>query len=398
MSIKDAVLSTISRKFIASKVGELPVGRLEINLPSGEKIELEGDASGAPGVMDINRWGAFSQLLRLGDIGLAEGYVRGDWDSPDLNALMCVLARNVDSFNDEFSASGIDRVRVGVQHAMRRNTRKQSRRNIEAHYDLGNTFYELWLDPTMTYSSALFSAEERPLEAAQLHKYQRMLEQAELEPGSHILEVGCGWGGFAEFAANAGHRVTGITISPAQHSYASRRLAAAIKDGSIKLELRDYRDLLGRFDAVVSIEMFEAVGKEWWSNYMQVVKGSLAPAAKAVIQTIDIRDDLFEGYSKSADFIQAYIFPGGMLPSPRRFVGKAVEQGLSCRDSHHFGASYAQTLHRWQKNFNAADSEVRHLGFGSEFIRLWNFYLSYCFAGFESGRTDVGQYTLEVKH
>jgi cyclopropane-fatty-acyl-phospholipid synthase len=396
VSIRNLLFASGAKRFVERSMGELKVGRLDMILPGGECIVRQGAQEGLHGVLEIKRWRTFTAILRRGDIGFAEAYIKGDWDTPDLSALMTVLASNVDTFNDDFGARGIDRIMTSVQHFMRRNSKKQSRKNIEAHYDLGNTFYELWLDPTMTYSSGIFNEGTAELETAQRTKYQRILDQAELEPNSHILEVGCGWGGFAEVAAEAGHRVTGITISPAQLDYAKRRLAPQINDGAVELTLTDYRDLNGSFDAIASIEMFEAVGTEWWSAYMQTLKRNLKPGGKAVVQSIDIRDDLFEGYNSQADFIQTYIFPGGLIPSPERFRAAAAQDGLECLDSHHFGLSYAKTLRDWQTNFNAVEDNVRHLGFDTEFIRLWNFYYSYCIGGFEAGRTGVGQHTLRV--
>ncbi len=396
MGIKDTLLSSAVQRFVGHAIGDLRRGRLEILLPNGERILRGDEDSDMCGVLEIKKWRTFNQLVRRGDIGFAEAYVRGDWDSPDLTGLMCVLAANIDSFNGDFGAQGLDRLWTTLQHAIRRNNKKQSRKNIEAHYDLGNTFYELWLDPTMTYSSALFVNQTAALEVAQRAKYQRILDQADLSPGSHILEIGCGWGGFAEFAVEAGHRVTGITISPAQLQYSRQRLEHAIRAGAAELVLQDYRDLRGRFDAIASIEMFEAVGKQWWASFMQTLKSNLKPGGKAVVQTIHIEENLFEGYNKQADFIQTYIFPGGMLPSPNRFTRIADQAGLACLDVHHFGWSYAQTLKRWQHNFGGVENDVRELGFDTEFIRLWHFYFSYCISGFDSGRTGVGQYTLQA--
>ena len=393
---KNSVFTRAAKQLIRRYVGDLSTGRFELYLPGGEVIISEGAQPGDTGVMVINKWRTLTQLMRRGDIGLAEAYAAGDWDSPNLSTLMSVLARNIDRFKDSFAPRGIDRVWAILQHALRRNTKVQSRKNIEAHYDLGNAFYSLWLDPTMTYSSALFEAENDALEAAQKTKYQRILEQANVAPNSHILEIGCGWGGFAEVAAEAGHRVTGLTISPAQLEFAQKRLKHASDQGTVNLLLQDYRDLEGRFDAVVSIEMFEAVGPQWWSTYMGKVQSALKPGAKAVIQTITMQDQLFDDYSKQPDFIQTCIFPGSMLSCPERFVGDAQTAGMRLTDQHEFGASYARTLRQWQTTFNAAQSEVRHLGFDTEFLRLWNFYYSYCVGGFEAERTNVGQYTFEA--
>lgn len=396
MSLRNILLSAGAKRFVDQSMGALKTGCLEIILPGGERLVREGEREGPHGTLDVKRWRTFAKILRRGDIGFAEAYIKGDWETPDLSGLMTVLASNVDTFNDDFGARGIDRIVTTVKHALNANSKKQSRKNIEAHYDLGNTFYQLWLDDTMTYSSALFGAANDDLSAAQRAKYQRMLEQADLAPESHILEVGCGWGGFAEVAAEAGHRVTGVTISPAQLEFARNRLKGAIAEGAVDLTLTDYRDLNGQYDAVVSIEMFEAVGTEYWATYMQTLKRNLKPGGKAVVQTIDIRDDLFEGYMSQADFIQTYIFPGGLIPSPERFKETAAREGLETIDSHHFGTSYAETLRRWQDNFKQVEDNVRHLGFDTEFIRLWNFYYSYCIGGFESGRTGVGQHTLKV--
>ena len=396
MAIKNNILSKGAQHFVEHSLGTLTRGDLKIILPDGDQIVRKGKQLGMHGVLEIKKWSTFSQLIRRGDIGFAEAYVRGDWDSPDLAALMCVLAQNLDSFNGNFGARGIDRIWTTLQHVMRRNNKKQSRRNIEAHYDLGNTFYELWLDSTMTYSSAIFGSDALPLESAQRMKYQRILDQAELKPGSQILEIGCGWGGFAEFATEAGYRVTGITISPAQLRFAEQRLDGAIKTGAVKLAHQDYREVHGSFDAIVSIEMFEAVGIEWWASFMQTLKRNLKPGGKAVVQTIHIDESLFENYKMQADFIQTYIFPGGMLPSPTRFIYAASQEELECVSSHQFGSSYAETLRHWQHNFQTAENDVRYLGFDSEFIRLWNFYFSYCIGGFEAGRTGVGQYTLKA--
>ncbi len=396
MPVKNSLFTGAAKQLIRRYVGDLSTGRFELVLPGGETVVSEGPQPGETGVMVIKKWRTLSQLMRRGDIGLAEAYAAGDWESPNLSTLMSVLARNVDSFKDRFAPRGIDRFWAILQHALRRNTKVQSRKNIEAHYDLGNAFYSLWLDPTMTYSSAVFEPHNDELETAQHTKYQRILAQAELAPNSRILEIGCGWGGFAEVAAEAGHRVTGLTISPAQLAFAKNRLKHAVDQGAVDLLLQDYRDLEGQFDAVVSIEMFEAVGPQWWAAYMDKVRGALKPGAPAVIQTITIKDQLFDAYSQQPDFIQTCIFPGSMLSCPERFVGDAKTAHLTLNDRYEFGASYARTLRQWQTTFNAAESEVRQLGFDTEFLRLWNFYFSYCVGGFEAERTNVGQYTLKA--
>lgn len=396
MSLTDRLFTPAARRFFDGYMGQIQRGSLEVLLPGGERLLREGARHGASGTMVVKRWRTFSKVLRRGDIGFAEAYVAGDWESPDLAGLMTVLAENIDSFNDDFAPRGLDRWLTTIQHGLRRNTKPQSRKNIEAHYDLGNEFYELWLDPSMTYSSAIFGQNDENLQGAQSAKYQRILDQAELEPNSHILEIGCGWGGFAEAAAAAGHRVTGVTISPSQLAFAERRLENEIKAGAVELRLQDYRDIPETYDAVVSIEMFEAVGQEWWGTFMEKVRGTLSPGAKAVIQTITMKDECFAAYRAQPDFIQTCIFPGSMLASPARFTAHAEAENLELQGQHFFGLSYAETLRRWRSAFNAAESEVRSLGFDSEFLRLWNFYYSYCIGGFEAERTNVGQFSFQA--
>jgi cyclopropane-fatty-acyl-phospholipid synthase len=392
----NTVLSSAACRYLDGSMSEFQSGALELTLPGGARVLRQGPDPGHHAAMEIRRWRSFSQVARRGDIGLAESYVRGDWETPNLSDLMSVLASNVDGFESRFSVRGMDRLWTTIQHRMRGNTKRQSRRNIAAHYDLGNDFYELWLDPTMTYSSALFTDLMDTLEYAQRAKFRRILDETRLAPNSHVLEIGCGWGGFAEMAVEAGHRVTCVTISPAQYAYAARRLAPWIREGVVDLRLEDYRDVRGTFDGVVSIEMFEAVGEQWWPTYMATLRRLLAPGARAVVQTITIDPKLFEGYRSHPDFIQTYIFPGGMLSSPHRFQDVASQAGLVVRDKLFFGDCYARTLRDWQDSFNQADASVRALGFDTEFIRLWNFYFSYCVGGFEAGRTNVAHFTLEA--
>ncbi len=392
----DGLLSAAARRYLDGSMSSFRKGHLSVALPGGQQVTRSGAQPGRSASMQIHRWRSFSQVARRGDIGFAEAYVRGDWDTSNLSDLMSVLASNVDGFERRFSARGMDRLWSLVTHAMRRNTKRQSRKNIAAHYDLGNDFYALWLDPSMTYSSALYSQTAADLVSAQRAKYARILDEAQLAPNSHLLEIGCGWGGFAKHAVESGHRVTCVTISPAQHAWATRHLEPWIRDGVVDLQLRDYRDLTGHFDGIVSIEMFEAVGEQWWDTYMQTLRRLLIPGGRAVVQSITIDERLFEGYRAHPDFIQTYIFPGGMLPSPERFEAVAATHGLTLSESLFFGPSYAKTLRDWQEAFRLASDDVRSLGFDSEFLRLWNFYFSYCVGGFEAGRTDVGQFTLEV--
>jgi cyclopropane-fatty-acyl-phospholipid synthase len=284
---------------------------------------------------------------------------------------------------------------------LNRNTRTGSKKNIHAHYDIGNEFYRLWLDEGMTYSSALFSGlaeggdDVLDMQAAQTAKYQRIVEKLGLPPSGTVLEIGCGWGGFAEIAASAGHRVTGLTLSDEQLAYARTRIAAGQNEASIELKLQDYRDSKGQYDGVASIEMFEAVGEAFWPSYFDCVKRSLKPGGRAVIQTITIDDALFETYRKSSDFIQQYIFPGGMLPSPSVFRAHAERAGLSVVEAFAFGQDYARTLHAWLRSFDANERAIREQGFDTGFIRTWSFYLAYCEAAFRHANTDVIQFTLE---
>jgi cyclopropane-fatty-acyl-phospholipid synthase len=362
-------------------------GLLEVRLPDGARF-LFGE--GEPGVtMQINDEAVFARVLAKGDIGLAEAYLDGDWDSPDVTALLTLLARNRDALRDAVYGSWRQLLAARLRHWFNRNSRAGSKRNIMAHYDLGNDFYRLWLDPSMSYSSALFDGTpDQPLLAAQDAKYRRILSRLAAEPGERVLEIGCGWGGFAEMATHDGLAVTGLTLSPAQLAWAQHRVPSA------DLRLQDYRDTTERFDHVVSIEMFEAVGERWWPTYFRTVANALKPEGRAVVQSITIRDDLFAAYRRGTDFIQQYIFPGGMLPSRAEFRAQAARQGLVVRDEYAFGVDYARTLALWRDAFDARWPQVAALGFDEPFRRLWRLYLSYCEAGFLAGNIDVVQFEL----
>ena len=362
-------------------------GLLEIRLPDGARF-LFGE--GEPGVtMQVNDETVFARVLAKGDIGLAEAYLDGEWDSPDVTALLALLARNRDALRDAVYGSWRQLLAARLRHWFNRNSRAGSKRNIMAHYDLGNDFYRLWLDPSMSYSSALFDGtSDQPLQAAQDAKYRRILSRLAAEPGQRVLEIGCGWGGFAEMATHDGLAVTGLTLSPAQLAWARQRVPSA------DLRLQDYRDTTERFDHVVSIEMFEAVGERWWPTYFRTVANALKPEGRAVIQSITIRDDLFATYRRGTDFIQQYIFPGGMLPSRAEFRAQAARQGLAVRDEYAFGVDYARTLALWRDAFDAHWPQVAALGFDEPFRRLWRLYLSYCEAGFLAGNIDVVQFEL----
>ena len=377
----------------------LQVGTLDLQLPDGAQARF--GSTGAPrAALRVHDWRVFAAVLRRGDIGFAEGWIDGGWTSPDLVALLTLLNANREALDaavyGRWWASLADRLR----HLLNRNSRRGSRRNIAAHYDLGNAFYAEWLDPTLSYSAACFDGDRtRPLEQAQHAKMRRALAACGVQPGQRLLEIGCGWGALAETAAREhGARVTGITLSAEQLAHARSRIDGAGLAGAVTLRLQDWRDLPGSgdapFDAIVSIEMFEAVGRAWWGRWFAALRAQLRPGARACVQTITIRDDLFARYCRGTDFIQQFIFPGGLLPSPAAFRAEAARAGLDVVDEHAFGADYAETLARWRAAFLAREAAVRRQGFDTRFVRTWDFYLAYCEAAFASGSTDVIQFTL----
>lgn len=329
-------------------------------------------------------------MLLRGDVGLAEDYRDGQWESRDLEALFLNALQNEQALDAFIYGGAFGRMAARVLHFFRRNSRRGSRRNIAAHYDLGNAFYREWLDPTMTYSAALFRRGDEPLAQAQANKYQRILD--ELGTPGHVVEVGCGWGGFAEQAARQGYGVHGITLSQEQHAYATERLRAF--GDAARVSLTDYRDQGGRFDHLVSIEMFEAVGERYWPTYFRKVADLLHTKGRAVIQTITIAEPYFERYRRGGDAIRAFIFPGGMLPSVSRFKAGASSAGLAVSNAHGFGQDYARTLRHWLAAFEARAATLRQMGYDERFQRLWRFYLACCAASFQVGRTDVYQFTL----
>jgi cyclopropane-fatty-acyl-phospholipid synthase len=381
-------------RVLISLLGRLSEGALTLTTPDARRLRF-----GAPHVkaasLVVHDWRMAARALRGGDVGFAESYMDGEWDTPDLVGLLTLLAANQASLTRAFYGRWWVRAALRMRHFLRRNSRQGARRNIVAHYDLGNAFYALWLDPTMTYSSALFDGDYRqPLASAQHAKYRSLLDALELRPDSRILEIGSGWGFFAEIAARAGHRVTGISLSDAQTSYARARLADAGFADRVDLRIEDYRDVRGRFGGVASIEMIEAVGERWWPAYFAALRRVLVPDGRAAIQAITIANDRFERYRTQSDFIQQYIFPGGMLPSPARLVQEAAAQGLRLVASRTFGLDYAETLRRWLAAFDAHVDDVRAQGFDERFVRCWRFYLAYCAAGFATSTTDVGQYVF----
>ncbi len=375
-------------RLVFSLLEKLRGGLLEIRLPEGScQLFGEGDTRVT---MQVRDEAVFSQVLARGDIGFAEAYIDGAWESPDLTALMALLARNRDALRSAVYGQWRPLLAARLRHWLNGNSRAGSRKNIMAHYDLGNDFYALWLDPSMSYSSALYrSVESLPLEAAQQTKYKRILRRLQATPGEHVLELGCGWGGFAELAVAAGLQTTGVTLSPSQLAWAQKRVPAA------DLRLQDYRDINEQFDHIVSIEMFEAVGERWWPTYFKTLANALKPGGRAVIQSITIRDDLFADYRKNTDFIQQHIFPGGMLPSRSAFRAAAAKQGLTVRNEYAFGHDYARTLAEWRQRFEENWPQIAHLGFDETFRRLWRMYLCYCEAGFLAGNVDVVHFELQ---
>ena len=336
-----------------------------------------------------------SRMARLGDIGIAEGFIEGDFSADDLPRLLEIGARNFEAIGGGLRPGFWARIGHRIQHALRANHRRGSRRNIAAHYDLGNAFYRLWLDESMTYSSALFATPDEPLGIAQQRKYDRLLDGLEAGAGDHILEIGCGWGGLAERAAQRGLAVDGLTLSTEQLVYGRERLATAGLADQARLHLTDYRDQAGQFDHIVSIEMFEAVGERYWPTYFQTVHDRLRSGGRAAIQVITIDESAFESYRREPDFIQLYIFPGGMLPSIERFHAAARAAGLQVRETACFGQDYARTLARWHERFEMAEEELETMGFDHAFRQTWRYYLAYCEAGFLAGRIDVAQVILE---
>lgn len=373
-------------------------GSLEVRLPDGATQRFGQARSGdRAAVLEVVQWSVFDRVLERGDVGLADAWIDGHWHSPDLTALLTLMANNRQALARAVYGRWWGLLSARLRHLLNANTRAGSRRNIMAHYDLGNDFYQQWLDPTMSYSSALYSsAAPRSLAAAQLAKYRRILRRLDARPGDRVLEIGCGWGAFAETAAReAGLEVVGLTLSPAQFQYAKERMRLAGLEHQVRIELRDYRDIAGeQFDHIVSIEMFEAVGERWWPSYFATLKRLLAPGGRALVQSITIRDELFARYRRGTDFIQQHVFPGGMLPSPSVFGQRAVHAGLRVEDAFAFGRDYARTLGEWSAQFERQWPAIEAQGFDERFRRLWRFYLAYCQAGFNSGATDVMQFEL----
>jgi cyclopropane-fatty-acyl-phospholipid synthase len=379
----------------------IQVGSLRVHTPSGGEIVYRAATPGPDAVLVLHHWRALRHLLLEGDVGFAESYMDGDWSSPDLTALVLLVARNTDALGD--SVDGLRAIRAihrGL-HKLHANSRAGAKRNIEAHYDLGNAFYSAWLDPSMTYSSALFSGPEQSLEDAQAAKQDRVIDLLALSGGEQVLEIGCGWGSLAgRMVSEKGAAVTGITLSPSQLAYAK----AEHQDPRVDLRLQDYREVTETFDRIVSIEMLEAVGAQYWPVYFDQLRSCLRPGGTAVLQVITIAEERYENYRRSADFIQRYVFPGGMLPSVSVLTNEIKRAGLALRSAQHFGQSYAQTLREWSHRFQRAwpslsgvNRPALQIGgrpADERFRRRWEYYLSYCEAGFLAGAIDVGLYRI----
>lgn len=377
----------------------LSSGYLKMTLPNGEQRDFGNRTDTLHAEIQILDWSLFKEVMSHGDIGFAESYIRGEWNTPNLKALLELAIRNRTILEKAIYGSWYGSIFYRIKHWLRDNSKTGSRKNIHAHYDLGNAFYTLWLDPTMSYSSAWFSeGNKQSLADAQLAKITRILDSTAAKPGDHILEIGCGWGGVMEQALRNNIAITGLTLSTEQKAFAESRLQALKREISTpkpcEVRLQDYRECQEKFDGIASVEMFEAVGEKHWPEYFEAIANCLKASGKACIQTIVIAEELFERYRHNTDFIQQYVFPGGMLPSRASFRASAAKAGLQVEGEFAFGADYAKTLCIWRDNFNQQLQEVRQLGFDEAFIRLWNFYLMYCAAGFSERNIDVVQFTL----
>jgi cyclopropane-fatty-acyl-phospholipid synthase len=382
-------------RFILQLLSKLQHGALHLELPDGKSAHFGDDSY--PVTLRLHNWALCDAVIKSGDIGFAETFIDGSWSTDNLTGLIELFIRNRQAVESLIYGKWWGNLLYRVRHLFNRNSRTGSRKNIHAHYDIGNDFYRLWLDPSMTYSSALFSnGHTDSLQDGQLAKYRRILKELDVAAGARILEIGCGWGGFAEVAAKeGGTKVSGLTLSTEQLQFAQQRLQEGGLSEQADLLLMDYRDINEQFDAIASIEMFEAVGEAYWPTYFECVARNLKTGGRACIQTITIADELFERYRTGTDFIQQYIFPGGMLPSPEVFRAQAARQGLRVVNELSFGSDYARTLAEWRDAFKEKLAQVQALGFDDKFLRTWEFYFGYCEAGFRADSISVMQFTLE---
>ncbi len=367
-------------------------GQLTIHTPDGRAYVAKGKNPGPEAEMIIHDYSFATQLIKSGDIGFAEAFIRKQWDSPDVTAFLELFCSNHHLIKRMLDHRPVTRWLQRFGHWLNRNTKTGARKNIEAHYDLGNAFYSTWLDKTMTYSSAIFSDGANTLDEAQLAKYRSLAKLLQLDEGRSVLEIGCGWGGFAEFAAKTYKcKVTGLTISKEQMDFAQKRMFENGLNDLVEIKFQDYRDEEGHYDHIASIEMFEAVGEKYWPTYFDCLNGRLAPGGNAGIQVITIKDESFPTYRQETDFIQHYVFPGGMLPSPSVLEKLGNNAGLAISATRCFGLDYATTLSHWRDRFRNAWPAITELGFDDRFRRLWEYYLSYCEAGFKTRNIDVCQ-------
>lgn len=375
-------------------ISKFEIGHLDLTLPDGAHYDI-GPGGYPHAVMVINKWRAVRRFITQGDMGFVESYLDGDWDSPDPSMIVELFVINRPSAQTHEIQGFWHRLMNRIGHMRRSNTKRGSKRNIAAHYDLGNDFYKQWLDPTMTYSSAYFTSPDQPLDEAQTEKYRRIAEMLQLTPEHNVLEVGFGWGGFAEYAIKEyGCNVTGLTLSQEQLKFASERLQKAGLSEKVDFRLQDYRDVDGEFDRIASIEMFEAVGEANWPHYFDMIRNRLVHGGEAALQIITIDDAFYERYRSGADFIQKYIFPGGMLPSVSALKNEIGRASLQLIDTNTFGDSYATTLKEWRKRFQETWSSIEPLGFDDRFRRMWEMYLAYCEGGFRAKSIDVGQFKI----
>ncbi|PIB25631.1 cyclopropane-fatty-acyl-phospholipid synthase [Amylibacter kogurei] len=376
-------------------LGAMKSGAIEISLPDGRVFLAQGQSAGPVARLDVINPDSFARLIREGDLGFSDAYLDGWWTTPDLQLLLDVVYMNINEVGYSFPGAGLVRMYERMRHWMRGNTIAQARKNISYHYDLGNAFYAKWLDETMTYSSALFKTGQEDLAKAQIQKYANLCDDLGVKEGDHLLEIGCGWGGFAEYAAaQRGARLKCLTISQEQHDFAKQRIFNAGLSDRVEIVMQDYREERGKYDGVASIEMFEAVGEKYWPVYFETVNNCLKTNGKATLQIITIADEKFDAYRKSVDFIQKYIFPGGMLPSPSALRREIERAGLEFQKSVEFGKSYSLTLRRWFESFNNKWEDIAPLGFDQRFKNMWDFYLAGCASSFQHELTDVTQVTM----
>lgn len=399
---RHSIEKSVKAQTLLNILTRLQYGHLTLTLPNNKVMEFGNPQDPLHADIQVHEWSVFKQILSHGDIGFAESYIKGEWNTSNLKSILDLAIRNRTILEKAIYGSRLGSFIYRLKHWLRDNSKSGSRKNIHAHYDLGNAFYSLWLDPTMSYSSAWFSeGNQQTLAQAQRTKIQRILQSLNTKPHDHILEIGCGWGGVMEEALTSNRSITGLTLSTEQKAFAEQRLSKIQSttgtSATFEVRLQDYRDCQERYDGIASVEMFEAVGEKHWPEYFQSVAKCLKPGGKACIQTIVIAEDLFERYRHNTDFIQQYVFPGGMLPSRTSFKASAEKAGLQVEDEFAFGQDYAKTLCLWQESFNQKLDDVRQLGFDEAFIRLWNFYLMYCAAGFSQKNIDVVQFTLSHK-